>query len=99
MEWMRNEKVFFCQDQNNSNQVFFIVPAGPSAISQATISLFDLTICKKKKNYLNINISKSSSLLKAEKQHTWRTKLLEVVSEDVLPSDPLNRFFLLAPLP
>lgn len=49
MEWMRNEKVFFCQDQNNSKQVFFIVPAGPSAISQATISLFDLTIWKKKK--------------------------------------------------
>lgn len=98
---MRNEKVFFCQDQNNSNQVFFIVPAGPSAISQATISLFgfDNLEKKKKKIYLNINISKSSSLLKAEKQHTWRTKLLEVVSEDVLPSDPLNRFFLLAPLP
>lgn len=30
---------------------------------------------------------------------TWRTKLLEVVSEDVLPSDLLNRPFLLLYLP
>lgn len=30
---------------------------------------------------------------------TWRTKLLDVVSEDVLPSDLLNRPFLLLYLP
>lgn len=30
---------------------------------------------------------------------TWRTKLFEVVSDDVLPSDPLNLFFLRAPFP
>lgn len=97
MELIRNEKVFFCQDQNNSNQIFFIVLAETFPISQATVSLFDLKIyLKKKKNYLNIHISKS---FKNWKRHTWRTKLLEVVSEDVLPSDPLNRFFLLAPLP
>lgn len=30
---------------------------------------------------------------------TWRTKLLDVVSEDVLPSDRLNRPFLLLYLP
>lgn len=30
---------------------------------------------------------------------TWRTKLFEVVSEEVLPSEPLNLFFLLAPFP
>lgn len=60
---MRNEKVFFCQDQNNSNHIFFTVPAETSAISQTTAQLFDLTIYQKNK----LNISKSSSLLKAEK--------------------------------
>ena len=68
---MRIEKVFFCQDQNNSNQIFFIVPAETSAISQATVSLFNLTIYKKKKkkkgNFFNINIRKPYGPLNAEK--------------------------------
>lgn len=76
---MRNEKVFLCQDQNNSNQIFFIVPEETSAIFQTTASLcLDNLPEKKIKNYiLNIYTSKPSSLSQAEKpipgaRNCWR---------------------------
>lgn len=64
---MTNEKVFLCQDQNNSNQIFFIVPEETSAISQTTASLWVDSLQKKIKNYiLNIYTSKASTVSEAE---------------------------------
>lgn len=46
-----------------------------------------------------VSTKQPTSFLSARPPITWRTKLLDVVSEDVLPSDLLNRPFLLLYLP
>lgn len=66
-------KKYFSAKIKTIGTKYFSLCQQTSAISPATASRFDLTIYPQK-NYSNINISKSSSLLKAEKPYlTYET--------------------------